>query len=59
VVEIEKSCYITIDDENNVATATSVTAIWTTKWHKLFTVNGYATIAASAGRGIERHTIYK
>ena len=57
MMEVEKSSNAGIDDENNVATATAIAAIWTTKRFKFLTLNRDAAIATFSGSGIERYAI--
>jgi hypothetical protein len=59
MVEIKKGSDIGINDEKDVSTTTAITAIRSTKWNKLFTVNRDTTISSAASRGIERYMIYK
>jgi fructosamine-3-kinase len=57
VMKIEKGCDAGIDNQNDVATTPTVSAIWATKWFKFFALNRDATIATFSGCGIERYAI--
>jgi hypothetical protein len=58
-VKIKKCCDVVIDDQNDVATATTIAAIWSAKWNELLAVNGYASISTATCRGVKRYAIYE
>jgi hypothetical protein len=57
MVEIKESCDVIVDDQNDVASATTISTIRSTKWNKLLTVNGDATISPAASRSVQCYTI--
>jgi hypothetical protein len=57
MVKIQKCCCVLVDDQNYIATTSTIAAIWATKWFEFFAVNRDATIATTAGGCMESYTI--
>jgi hypothetical protein len=56
-MKIQERGDIGVDDEDDIATATAISAIRTTEWDELLAMDGDATVATLASRGMEHDAI--
>jgi hypothetical protein len=59
MVKVEQGCDAWINNQNYIAAASTITAIWSAQWFKFFALNRNAAISTFSGRCVESHTINK